>query len=176
MAVVGFLPTIYEEFGLDPVAGGLASAVIGGLNAVGAIICGGLLQRGVNGRTLLFTGFALMSLTSILTFAVDYPPGLLLIQMLCVGLFSLAGATIPTTMTRVVVDLAPPGGSAPASMGLTQQIFNIGNFTGPMLLAATATLTGGWNATWWLTTFFALLGASLTLVLSRRNSPFAEAH
>ena len=78
-------------------------------------------------------------------------------------------------MTRVVVDLAPPGGSAPASMGLTQQIFNIGNFTGPMLLASMATITGGWNATWLLTTGFALLGVLLTLLLSRRNSPFATA-
>lgn len=58
---------------------------------------------------------------------------------------------------------------------MTQQIFNIGNFTGPMLLAAMATLTGGWNATCWLTTFFALLGAALTLVLSRKNSPFSKA-
>lgn len=175
MAVVGFLPTIYEEFGLDPVAGGLASAVVGGLNAVGAIICGGLLQRGANGRTLLLAGFALMSLASFCTFAFDYSSGLLWIQMICVGFFSLAGAAVPTTMTRVVVDLAPPGGSAPASMGLTQQIFNIGNFTGPMLLASMATITGGWNATWLLTTGFALLGAMLTLLLSRKNSPFESA-
>lgn len=174
MAVVGFLPTIYEEFGLSAVVGGLASAVVGGLNAVGAIICGGLLHRGANGRTLLYCGFALMALASFITFAFDYPTHLLWIQMIAVGLFSLSGATIPTTMTRVVVDLAPPGGSAPASMGLTQQIFNIGNFTGPMLLASMAMLTGGWNATWWMTLAFAVLGALLTFGLSRKNSPFTS--
>lgn len=172
MAIVGFLPTIYEEFGLSAVVGGLASAVVGGLNAVGAIICGGLLHRGANGRTLLYCGFALMALASFITFVFDYPTHLLWIQMVAVGLFSLSGATIPTTMTRVVVDLAPPDGSAPASMGLTQQIFNIGNFTGPMLLASMATLTGGWNATWWLTAGFCVLGALLTSLLSRKNSPF----
>jgi len=172
MAVVGFLPTIYEDFGLSPVAGGLASAVVGGLNAVGAIICGGLLHRGINGRTLLMAGFALMSLTSILTFVFEYPAQLVWIQMLCVGLFSLAGASIPTTMTRVIVDLAPAGGSAPAAMGLSQQIFNIGNFTGPMLLAFLATVSGGWKTTWILTVGFALLGALLAMVLSRKNSPF----
>lgn len=174
MAVVGFLPTIYEEFGLSAVVGGLASAVVGGLNAVGAIICGGLLHRGANGRTLLYCGFALMALASFITFAFDYPTHLLWIQMIAVGLFSLSGATIPTTMTRVVVDSAPPGGSAPASMGLTQQIFNIGNFTGPMLLASMAMLTGGWNATWWMTLAFAVLGALLTFGLSRKNSPFTS--
>ncbi|KUM31086.1 MFS transporter [Arthrobacter sp. EpRS66] len=172
MAVVGFLPTIYAEFGLSAVAGGLASAVVGGLNAVGAIICGTLMHRGLNGRTLLFAGFGLMAVTSVLTFAFDYPTHLLWIQMICVGLFSLSGAAIPTTVTRIVVDLAPPGGSAPAAMGLAQQIFNIGNFTGPMLLAAMASWTGGWNSTWWMTVAFALLGISLTMVLSRKNSPF----
>ncbi|UYQ77293.1 MFS transporter [Glutamicibacter sp. JL.03c] len=172
MAVVGFLPTIYEDFGLTPVAGGLASAVVGGLNAVGAIVCGGLLHHGINGRTLLLAGFALMSLTSMLTFVVDYPVQLVWVQMLCVGLFSLAGASIPTTMTRVIVDLAPAGGSGPASMGLSQQIFNIGNFAGPMLLALLATFSGGWKSTWTLTVAFALLGALLTMVLSRTNSPF----
>ena len=173
MAVVGFLPTIYAEFGLSAVAGGFASAVVGGLNAVGAIICGALLHRGLNGRTLLFTGFGLMALTSVLTFAVNYPAGLLWVQMLGVGMFSLGGAAIPTTLTRIVVDLAPPGGSAPAAMGLAQQIFNIGNFTGPMLLAAMVSWTGGWNSTWRLTLLFAALGSLLTLRLSRKNSPFA---
>ncbi len=167
MAVVGFLPTIYADFGLSALTGGLASAVVGGLNAVGAIICGGLLHRGINARALLLTGFALMALTSVLTFAITYPPGFLWIQILCVGLFSLTGAAIPTTATRIIVDLAPPGGSAPAAMGLAQQIFNVGNFTGPMLLAAMVSWTGGWSSTWWMTLTFALLGAFLTTRVKR---------
>ena len=171
MAVVGFLPTIYAEFGLSAVTGGFVSAVVGGLNAVGAILSGMLLHRGVNGRAMLFAGFALMAATSVATFAVDYPPQLLWIQVLAVGLFSLSGATIPTTMTRVAVDLAPSGGSAPAAMGLMQQIFNVGNFTGPMLLAAMATWTGGWTSTWWMTCTFAALGVLLTVALTRGAAP-----
>ncbi|WP_313810548.1 MFS transporter [Glutamicibacter sp.] len=174
MAVVSFLPTIYEGFGLTPVAGGFISATVGGLNAVGAILSGALLHRGVNGKSLLLIGFVLMAATSTLTFIFSYPAQLLWIQMLVVGLFSLSGAAIPTTMTRIAVDLAPPGGSAPASMGLMQQIFNVGNFTGPMLLAGLATLTGGWNSTWWITCSFATLGVLLTLLLARRNSPFTQ--
>lgn len=172
MAVVGFLPTIYEGFGLSPVTGGLITAVVGGLNAVGAIISGSLLHRGANGRTMLLGGFVLMAVTSTLTFIITYPPHFLWIQMIAVGMFSICGATIPTTMTRVAVDLAPADGSAPASMGLIQQIFNIGNFTGPMLLAGIATLTGGWHSTWWITCGFALIGILMTIGLSRRNSPF----
>ena len=173
MAVVGFLPTIYEGFGFSPVTGGLITAVVGGLNAVGATINGSLLHRGANGRTMLLVGFILMAVTSTLTFVFTYPPHLLWIQMIAVGLFSVGGTTIPTTMARVAVDLAPAGGSAPASMGLIQQIFNIGNFTGPILLAGIATLTGGWNSTWLITCGFALVGDLLTVGLSRWNSPFA---
>ncbi|MGX1751352.1 MFS transporter [Glutamicibacter protophormiae] len=172
MAVVGFLPTIYEGFGLSPVTGGFITAVVGGLNAVGAIISGSLLHRGANGRTMLLGGFVLMAVTSTLTFIITYPPHFLWIQMVAVGMFSICGAAIPTTMTRVAVDLAPAGGSAPAAMGLIQQIFNIGNFTGPMLLAGIATLTGGWHSTWWITCGFALIGILLTIGLSHRNSPF----
>ena len=151
---------------------GRITAVVGGLNAVGAIVSGSLLHKGANGNTMLLLGFVLMAVTSTMTFVFTYQPHLLWIQMIAVGLFSISGATIPTTMTRVAVDLAPAGGSAPASMGLIQQIFNIGNFTGPMLLAGVATLTCGWNSTWWITCGFALVGILLTIGLSRRNSPF----
>lgn len=176
MAVVGFLPSIYQETGLSQLTGGFLSAVVGGLNAVGAIITGLLLHRGASGKTMLITAFAIMIGTSIATFAVDFPAELILLQVVFVGLFSLCGAMIPATMTRVAVDLAPEGGSAPAAMGLMQQIFNVGNFTGPMLVAWLVVQTGGWNATWWMTGLFGLLGITLTLILARGNSPLKKIH
>ncbi|MGP5048841.1 MFS transporter [Glutamicibacter ardleyensis] len=171
MAIVGFLPTIFREDGLSPILGGLFSAVVGGLNALGAIITGVLLQRGIAGKHLLLGSFVIMAVTAVLTFAIDYPKTLVLVQVLCVGLFSLCGAAVPATMTRLAVDLAPEGGSAPAAMGLMQQIFNIGNFTGPMLVAGLVVLTGGWSSTWWVSVFFGTLGLAMVLVLLPRNSP-----
>ncbi len=171
MAIVGFLPTIFREDGLSPILGGLFSAVVGGLNALGAIITGVLLQRGIAGKHLLLGSFVIMALTAVLTFAIDYPKTLVLVQVLCVGLFSLCGAAVPATMTRLAVDLAPEGGSAPAAMGLMQQIFNIGNFTGPMLVAWLVVLTGGWSSTWWVSVFFGTFGLAMVLVLLPRNSP-----
>ena len=47
----------------------------------------------------------------------------------------------------------------PAVIGLMQQIFNVGNFVGPPLLAGIVTLTGGWQSTWWMTCGFGLLDA-----------------
>ncbi|MFD1213906.1 CynX/NimT family MFS transporter [Arthrobacter sp. GCM10027362] len=178
MAVVGFLPTVYEHNGVTGIWPGLLSAVVGGLNAVGAVGTAPLLQRGVTARRLLIPTFVLMGTTSLLTFAVDWTqvPGGPALQFACVAAFSLIGAVIPATLTRMAVDLAPPGGSAPAAMGLMQQIFNVGNFTGPAIVAWLATVTGGWHATWWMTCSFAALGIGLSLYLSEKRLGLSFGH
>jgi MFS family permease len=178
MAVVGFLPTIYQQNGVTGIWPGVLSAVVGGLNAVGAIATAPLLQRGATPRRLIIPTFILMGTTSLLTFAVDWTgvTGGTALQFACVAAFSLTGAVVPSTLTRLAVDLAPPGGSAPAAMGLMQQIFNVGNFTGPALVAWLATVTGGWNSTWWMTCGFATLGILLSLYLSRRRLGLDFAH
>ena len=178
MAVVGFLPTIYQQNGVSGIWPGVLSAVVGGLNAVGAIATAPLLQRGVTARRLIIPTFILMGTTSLLTFAVDWTtvPGGIAIQFACVAAFSLVGAAIPSTLTRMAVDLAPPGGSTPAAMGLMQQIFNVGNFTGPAIVAWLATATGGWDSTWWMTCTFAALGIGLSLYLSEKRLGLSFAH
>ena len=170
MAVVGFLPTRLRGKRAERHARRASlSAIVGGLNGVGAIITGMLLQRGAPARALLFLSFVLMAGAGLLTFAVDWSPvpGGLAWQVACVGFFSLSGAMIPATMTRMAVDLAPEGGSAPAAMGLMQQIYNVGNFTGPMIVAWLAMTTGGWSSTWWMTCAFAALGIILAGGLGR---------
>lgn len=178
MAVVGFLPTIYEQSGLSGTHPGTLSALVGGLNGVGAVLTGLLLQRGAPAKALLFVSFAAMGITSFLTFAIDWSPisGGLAWQVACVAAFSFLGAMIPTTLTRMAVDLAPTGGSAPAAMGLMQQIFNIGNFTGPMIVAWLAMITGGWASTWWMTCGFAALGIILSAVLVGRRESVNFSH
>ena len=178
MAVVGFLPTVYADAGLTGVGPGVLTGLVGGLNAAGALATGALLQRGAPPRLLLNLAFMLMGATSVATYAVDWsavPHGLGW-QVACVALFSLTGAMVPTTLTRMAVDLAPEGGSAPAAMGLMQQIFNTGNFAGPMIVAALATATGGWSSTWWMTCGFAALGILLSLALSERRLGLRFAH
>lgn len=178
MAVVGFLPTLYGDSGLSGTHAGVLSAIVGGLNGVGAIITGMLLQRGAPARALLFLSFVLMAAAGLATFAVDWSPvpGGLAWQVACVGFFSLSGAMIPATMTRMAVDLAPEGGSAPAAMGLMQQIYNVGNFTGPMIAAWLAMSTGGWSSTWWMTSVFAVLGLILSAVLVGRRGGMHFSH
>lgn len=171
VSVVGFLPGIYEAQGITGVWPGILSAVVGGLNAVGNICTSPLLQRGVPPRLLLISGFTLMAGSSTLAFAVPWETisGGLVFQVLCVAVFSFTGAAIPATLTRMAVDLAPEGGSAPAAMGLMQQLFNLGSFVGPAIAAWIATTTGGWQSTWWMTCAFGMAGISLSLWLSEKR-------
>ena len=111
-----------------------------------------------------------MAVTSVLTFAVNWtmlPAGTIL-QFVCVATYSLSGAAIPATLFRIGVDLAPPTGSAPAVIGLMQQLFNAGGVAGPAVTAWLVTLTGSWQSMWWMTCTSAGLGGLLSLYLSER--------
>ncbi|WP_374222947.1 hypothetical protein [Streptomyces sp. MBT65] len=65
-------------------------------------------------------------------------------------------------------ELTPAGGSAPATMGLIQQLFNAGSLVGPTLAAWLATRTGDWHSTWWITCACAAVGITLGLRLGDR--------
>ena len=173
MAVVGFLPTIYRDSGMTGSWPGVLSAVVGGVNALGSIATATLLQRGLPVRALLIPAFALMAVASLLTFALDWralPAGTIL-QFGCVTAFSLIGGVIPATLLRTAVDLTPADGSAPATMGLIQQVFNTGSFAGPAIAAWLATRTGGWQSTWWITCACAAVGIILSLCLKQVAPP-----
>ena len=177
MAVVGFLPTIYRDGGMTGSWPGVLSAVVGAANAIGSITTAALMKRGLPARALLVPAFTLMATTSLLAFAVDWQalPSGTTWQFLCVVAFSLTGGAIPATLLRMIGELTPTGGSAPASMGLVQQLFNTGSFIGPALAAWLATRTGGWHSTWWITCACAAVGIVLSLRLCLRLRPRATA-
>ncbi|MFD9190502.1 CynX/NimT family MFS transporter [Streptomyces phaeochromogenes] len=170
MAVVGFLPTIYRDGGMAGVWPGVLSAVVGAANAVGSITTAALMKRGLPARALLVPAFALMATTSLPAFAVDWQtvPAGTTWQFLCVVAFSLTGGAIPATLLRMIGELTPTGGSAPATMGLIQQLFNTGSFVGPALAAWLATRTGGWHSIWWMTCACAAVGIALSRCLRTR--------
>ncbi|WP_043664675.1 MFS transporter [Streptomyces xylophagus] len=167
MAVVGFLPTIYRDGGMTGSWPGVLSAVVGAANAVGSIATAALMKRGLPSNSLLVPAFTLMAATSLLAFAVDWhglPAGTTW-QFVCVVAFSLTGGAIPATLLRMIGGLTPAGGSAPATMGLIQQLFNAGSFIGPTVAAWLATRTGGWHSTWWITCACTAAGIALSLRL-----------
>lgn len=174
-AVIGFLPTVYEEYGIGSVMGGALSGVAGGVNAVGAVLAGLLLRRGFAVRPLVITAFAVMGVTSFAVYAVNWAalPGTFIPQFVLVCVFSMVGALIPTSMFRIAVDLAPPGGSAPGVVGLMQQMQNSGNFIGPVILAWLATQAQGWHTSWWLTAAAGVIGIALIMLFSEKRLGFS---
>lgn len=172
MAVMGFLPAIYAAAGFQGIWPGLLSAAVGGLNAIGALSAGPLMDRGLTGRMLIIPAFATMAASSLVTFALPWPPGpgSALAQVAGIAVFSLVGGLIPATITRISVTLTPPGGSLTGVIGLMQQIFNVGNFLGPPMLAALVTAAGGWHATWWMTCSLGAIGTFLTCALLSRRA------
>lgn len=179
-AVLSFLPTIFSaadiDTGLDvAIVVGLATAVVGGLNGLANILTGILLQRGHPPRRLLVIGLATMAIMSTLVFAPDWSqvPGTVAWALLAAGIFSFAGALVPTTVTRQAVDIAPPGGSASAVIGLITQMFNLANFIGPIILSAIAAAAGTWQMSWTMTVTASAIGILTTLVFVPRGvDPF----
>lgn len=165
-AVIGFLPTLYDDYNLDPVLGGALSAVAGGVNALGAIAGGFLLQRGLGIRQLAGSAFIIMGVSAFLFYAPDWSAEFFILQFLLVCAFSFCGALIPTSVYRAAVDMVPPGGSSPAVIGIIQQLQNFGSFIGPTLLAWIATQAGGWHASWWLCAVASVLGITLVQLFS----------
>lgn len=70
---------------------------------------------------------------SVATFAVSWEStgNGILVQFALIAAFSNVGGRIPAAVTSYSVRIAPADGSVTAVLGLTQQIFNVGNFLGP---------------------------------------------
>lgn len=172
IAVLGFLPSIYRSAGLEGPLPGILSAIVGGVNAVGALSAGPLIQRGLSERTIMFWTFLAMSAASVATFAVGWETvgNGVLFQFAFIAVFSAVGGLIPAAVTRYSVRIAPADGSVTAVLGLTQQIFNVGNFLGPMLFALLAISTGGWGTTWWLTCALSTAGMALLAFMGKGDA------
>lgn len=170
MAVMSFLPTLLGSAEVSLRTAGLVSAAVGGVNVLGALIAGAALERGLRARSLVIGALASMSFCAVIAFEITSAgtQGLLPLVISACAVFSLVGGIVPAVMTRLTVDVTPRHGSMTASMGLMQQVFNLGNFVGPPLLAWMVTLFGGWHATWWLCLGASAWGAGLMVALDRR--------
>ncbi|MFZ5510053.1 MAG: CynX/NimT family MFS transporter [Pseudomonadota bacterium] len=160
LAVIGFLPSIYDQAG---VAGGLAgalTALAAACNVLGNLAAGRLLHRAVRPQRLLYTGFAAMALGTLVAFGL---PGddLPLLRYAGVLLFSGVGGLIPATLFMLAVRLAPSEQTVSTTVGWMQQCSSFGQFAGAPLVAWVAGVVGGWHWTWAVTGAASLLGVAL---------------
>jgi CP family cyanate transporter-like MFS transporter len=171
LALIGFLPSIYAQAGWAAGWAAAATALAAGINLVGNIASGRLLQRGVPPQWLLRVGFAAMLTGACAAFApYDFgsPTASAATRYAGVLLFSMLGGLVPGTLFALSVRLAPDGGSLSTTVGWMQQWSSIGQFVGPPLVAWVATRRGDWQWTWLVTGALALAGIALAGLIARR--------
>lgn len=167
LAVVGFLPTIYNDSGLSMTQGSLLTAIVAFANAIGAIMAGRLLNKRIKPRLILYLGYAVMGTGALITFAgSDIFP--IWIRYIAIVLFSGVGGLIPSTLFAMAVHFAPTLKSSSASVGWVMQWSAIGQFSGPPLLAYLASQMHSWNYSWWITSSASLIGICLSYFLSHQ--------
>ena len=173
LAVVGFLPTVYRQAGVDAALTGLLTALAAAANIVGNVGSGRLLHRGVSPQALLRTGFITMVLASTVAFAPLGQPAAL--RYGAVLLFSAVGGLIPGTLFALVARLSPSEHTLSSTVGWMQQWSALGQFAGPPAVAWLASRVGSWDWTWAATGTSALAGLWLSQRIARRLSSPASA-
>jgi CP family cyanate transporter-like MFS transporter len=174
LAIIGFLPTIYAQAGFASGVIAILTALVAAVNIIGNIVSGRLLARGFPPQVLLYTGFGVMFLGTLLAFAVvpmeagaeGLPP---VIRFLSVLLFSMVGGMIPGTLFSLAVRLAPSENTVSTTVGWIQQWSSLGQFTGAPLVAWVASAVGGWHWTWVVTGTSSVLGIALAWQLGERS-------
>lgn len=158
LAVVGFLPAIYAQAGLATGATAWLTAVVAGVNIIGNLSAGRMLQANRPAVALLAAGFVAMAVGALVAFGINatFP-----IRYGAVLLFSMFGGLIPGTLFSLAVRLAPSTTTVPTSVGWMQQWSAIGQFCGPPLVALVANQAGNWQLTWLVTGGFSIAGLAL---------------
>lgn len=167
LAVIGFLPAIYQATGWVGMLGAVLTAIVAGVNMIGNIAAGRLLARGVSARAVLWCGFAAMGLGTFLAFgaATEAWPWL---RFAGAVLFSLFGGLIPGGLFALAPRVAPGENTVSTTVGWMMQWSAIGQFSGPPAVAWAASRLGTWQWSWVLLGACSLLGMGLAWAIGRR--------
>ncbi|MEZ5607815.1 MAG: MFS transporter [Burkholderiaceae bacterium] len=168
LAVIGFLPTLYQQSGWGGALGAVLTATVAAVNMAGNIMAGRLLHRGVNARTVLCSGFVAMAVGAWLAFGSTT----LHLPVLRYGgalLFSTVGGLIPGALFALAPRVAPGEGHIATTVGWIQQWSAIGQMSGPPVVAWVASRVGGWDWTWAVTGAYGAVGLVLAWALQRHG-------
>lgn len=166
LSVIGFLPSIYTQAGLQGSLVGVLTACAAVANVVGNAASGRLLQTGVQPRQLLYVGFAVMTLTTWLAFS-DLTAELPWLRYAAVLIFSSVSGVIPGVLFSLAVRLAPDSSVVSTTVGWMLQLSALGQFVMPPLIGALAAWAGGWQLTWLATGCLSVLGVLLVTRIGR---------
>ena len=163
VVVTGFLPTLlFEEHGMNQVRAAVLSAIVVAMNALGNLLGGWLLQRGVKRWQLV----AVANLVSGLCCLGIYKSGMPLSStfLLCL-IFSGVGGMFPVAALHGAAVNAPTPELVATSQGLLLQGAQLGLLTGPPIAATVVSHTGDWQSASWVCMTAALLVVALSFVL-----------
>jgi MFS family permease len=155
LAVIGFLPTVYQQAGYVGGEVAVLTALAAAVNIIGNVMAGRLLAKGVGPGRLMSVGYGVMGMGAVLAFAGDVPP---MVAYVAVLLFSAVGGLIPGTLFGVSVRLAPDDDTVSTTVGWMQQLSALGQFIGPPAVAWLASTVGNWHWTGIATGACSLLG------------------
>ncbi|GAA0794537.1 CynX/NimT family MFS transporter [Marinobacterium sediminicola] len=166
LSVIGFLPSIYTQAGLEGAVVGVLTAIAAVANVVGNVASGRLLQAGVGARQLLYLGFAVMTLTTWTAFS-SMTSDMPWLRYGAVLVFSSVSGVIPGVLFSLAVRLAPDSSVVSTSVGWMLQLSALGQFIAPPIIGALAVWAGGWQLTWLATGGLSLLGVLLVTRVAR---------
>jgi MFS transporter, DHA1 family, inner membrane transport protein len=168
-AVFGFLPSILSErLAVNGSAAGVLSAIAVAISAIGNIVCGQLLARGLASLQLLWMSFATLALCCFGIFS-DHVPGAVAYGLCLV--FSIAGGVIPVVVLNAAPRYAPEPGLIGLTLGFAMQGSNIGLALGPAVVGSMVSVGGWWTIPYLITATTALAGVMILALAHVRTTP-----
>ena len=171
LAVVAFLPRIYEQAGVPVAMRGMLTASVALANVFGTMAGGRLLQRGASPPALLLAGFTAMAVLATGAFAGTGATGIepdwvAASRFAAVVSYSAIGGLIPTTLISLALKVAPDEHTLGTTLGWMQQWSSSGQFLGPPVAAWVVERAGGWQWTWIPTGCASLIGIALSVLIA----------
>jgi cyanate permease len=171
-AVMVWLPTfLVQERGASVLNASLATALAVLVNVPGNLTGTWLLQRRVERGRIIIAGAAAMGVCGVVGLALPVPDAL---RYLSVLLLSYCGGIIPPAVLSSSQAYARSGAQVASLQGLIMQGSNLGQFAGPLAIAALVSATGDWAAAAWVLGASAACGAACGGMVRRIERRAAE--
>jgi predicted MFS family arabinose efflux permease len=165
MAVMTWLPTyLVQVRGASPLAAASLSAVFSVANMPGILLGAWLLQRNAPRGTLIVATFAVMALCNLAIFSAAAPDPLRYAAALGLSFF---GGVIPAAVMSSSQRYAHTPSQVGGLQGLIVQLSNIGQFIGPLAVAAVVSATGRWESALGVVLAAAGIGLALGIAVGR---------
>lgn len=165
MAVMTWLPTfLVQTRGASALAAASLSAVFSLANMPGILLGTWLLERNVPRGTIIVGGFVVMAACNAVIFAGGAPDVLRYAAVLGLSFF---GGIIPAAVMSSSQRYAHSPAQVGGLQGLIVQLSNLGQFTGPLAVAAVVSATGRWESALGVVLAASALGLALGVAVGR---------